>query len=84
MLPAQAMADNAELAKRNTRLIEESEALLMRCQATGDAQQQPSSPAVKKNKKGLFPFRRCVLLTVQASRASPYAEAQQLGMSMPS
>lgn len=79
MLPAQAMADNAELAKRNTRLIEESEALLMRCQATGDAQQQPSSPAVKKNKKGLFPFRRCVLLTVQASLASSYAEAQQLG-----
>ena len=79
MLPAQAMADNAELTKCNTRLIEESEALLMRCQATGDAQQQPCSPVIKKNKKGLFPFRRCVLLTVQACLASSYAEALHLG-----
>jgi len=60
----QALADNAELAKRNTRLIEESEALLMRCQANsnGDAQ-TPSSPAIKKSKKGLFAFRKCVSLT---------------------
>ena len=53
----QALSDNAELAKRNTRLIEESEALLMRCQANGDAQ-APASPAAKKSKRGLFPFRK--------------------------
>ena len=53
----QALSDNAELAKRNTRLIEESEALLMRCQANGDSQ-TPGSPATKKSKRALFPFRR--------------------------
>ena len=45
---------------RNTRLIEESEALLMRCQAGSDAQ-SPSPPALKKGRKGLFPFRKCAL-----------------------
>ena len=61
-LSAQALADNAELAKRNTRLIEESEALLMRCQAGSDAQ-SPSHPALKKGRKGLFPFRKCAMPT---------------------
>ena len=61
-LSAQAFADNADLAKRNTRLIEESEALLMRCQAGSDAQ-SPSAPALKKGRKGLFPFRKCAMLS---------------------
>ncbi len=55
----QALSDNAEMAKRNTRLIEESEALLMRCQATREAP-APGSPANKRSKKGFFPFRRYV------------------------
>ena len=57
----QAVADNAELAKRNTRLIEESEALLMRCQANGDAPAPapaPSSPSAKKSKNRFFAFRK--------------------------
>ena len=78
------MADNAELAKRNTRLIEESEALLMRCQATDDAQQQPS---IKKNKKGLFPFGRYVLLTCRhllLLHMQQHDSWADMAMSMPS
>ena len=56
----QALADNAELAKRNTRLIEESEALLMRCQAAAPDEKTASSPAARKSKRSLFPFRKCV------------------------
>ena len=57
---AQALSDNAELAKQNTRLIEESEALLIRCQTGSDAQ-CPSHPTLKKGRKGLFPFRKCAM-----------------------
>ena len=32
----------------------------MRCQAGSDAQ-SPSAPALKKGRKGLFPFRKCAM-----------------------
>jgi hypothetical protein len=83
-MPAQAVADNAELAKRNTRLIEESEALLMRCQTTRDIQKQLSSPAVKKNKKGLFPFRRSVEKErMQTSLAPSLCRSGTVGLMWP-
>ena len=71
--PEQALARTAELARRNTQLIEESEAMLQRLNAQGSSGNSNSSSAeaspagqrgVKQPKlrKGMFSFRRCALL----------------------
>lgn len=52
----QVMADIADLAKRNTRLIEENEAMLGRL--NGPAAGADSSLAARKARRSLFGFRR--------------------------
>jgi hypothetical protein len=56
LVAAQVAAENAELAKKNTRLIEESEAMIARMGANDT---EPAQAASRRARRALFSFRRC-------------------------
>lgn len=59
--PSQVMAENAELARKNTRLIEESEAMLSKFNGGGEA----TGPAGSRQpRRSFFSFRRCSFFVV--------------------
>lgn len=57
----QVMLENAELAKKNTRLIEENEAMIARMNSEGGSSDGTRAAAARKPRRSLFRLRGYVL-----------------------